>query len=131
MNSSDELRRSDEALGAPEGVVEIGAVTLELRREATVDYGVAAAPLEEVQHERRRIFGDESHVRIATKEKKKKKRRRRVAGILYLKESQETSSLFFFFFLQRERERRACEKLTDMADSETCAATYSERKWGR
>lgn len=42
-------------------------MALELRGEAAVDDGVAAAPLEEVRHERRRVFGDEPHARSATK----------------------------------------------------------------
>ena len=40
---SNEVGRSEEAFGAPERIVEVGAVSFELRREAAVDDGHSAA----------------------------------------------------------------------------------------
>ena len=42
---SDEVRRRDEALGAPKRVVEVGAVAFEFGGKAAVDNGVTAALL--------------------------------------------------------------------------------------
>ena len=47
---SNEVRRRDEALGAPKRVVEVGAVAFELGGEAAVNNGVTAALLEEISH---------------------------------------------------------------------------------
>lgn len=52
---SDEVRRTDEAFGAPERVVEISSMTFELSRKPTVENGTAAALFEEIAHERRRF----------------------------------------------------------------------------
>lgn len=45
------MRGGEEALGAPEGVVEVGAVGLELGGEAAVEHGGAADLAEEIEQQ--------------------------------------------------------------------------------
>ena len=47
----DKVRRMNEACGAPERVIEVGAVTLELGGKAAVNNRVAAGLAEEIVHE--------------------------------------------------------------------------------
>ena len=49
------MRGSEETFGAPERVIQVGSVALQLRRKAAVDDGDAAGVFEEVGHKRRRI----------------------------------------------------------------------------
>lgn len=46
----DEVGAGEEAPGAPEGVLEVGAVSLQLRRQPAVNHGRAAAPPQELRH---------------------------------------------------------------------------------
>lgn len=48
------MRRSEKAFGAPERIIEIGAVAFELGGEATVNHGGATALIKEITHKRRR-----------------------------------------------------------------------------
>ena len=48
---ANEVRRTEEAFGAPERVIEVGAVTLELGGKAAVNNRVAAGLAEEIVHE--------------------------------------------------------------------------------
>lgn len=58
---SNEVRRSKETLGAPEWIIEVSTAALELRRQSTVDDGVAAGLVEEVL-ERKRLLAAQSHL---------------------------------------------------------------------
>lgn len=51
---ADEVRGGEEALGAPERVVQVGAVGLQLRRQPAVHHQPPAAGLHPPPHRRRR-----------------------------------------------------------------------------
>lgn len=50
MNLLDEVGAGEEALGAPEGVLEVGAVGLQLRRQTAVHHHRAAARAQKLSH---------------------------------------------------------------------------------
>ncbi|RZR95280.1 hypothetical protein BHM03_00024103 [Ensete ventricosum] len=60
-NLADEVGGANEAFGAPERVIEIRAVGLELRREPAVDHRAASDLAEEVPHQRLRVAAPKLH----------------------------------------------------------------------
>lgn len=69
MYRANEMRRSEEAFGAPQRIVEICAVTFQLRRKSTVDNGDAAEVTEEICQQRRHVDNvDNLLLRVMTNE---------------------------------------------------------------
>jgi hypothetical protein len=50
-NLADEMRRADEALGAPERVVQISAVGFELGGQSAVEHGASPRLSKEISHQ--------------------------------------------------------------------------------
>lgn len=48
--SSDKVRGTNEALGAPQTIVQVRAMALQFGGEASVHHGIAATPTEEIRH---------------------------------------------------------------------------------
>ena len=65
----NEVRGSEEAFGAPERIVEVGAVALELRSKAAVYHGGAAGFAEKVGHQRTRSGAAQLHRRHTDRQK--------------------------------------------------------------
>lgn len=54
------MRRSEEAFGTPEGIVEVSPVAFKLRSQAAVDNGGASRLAKEIPHQRRRRWNVKS-----------------------------------------------------------------------